>query len=767
VAAASGGSSSTPLGVLAARLNVLRAATGMSLRELQQHTHTSDSSLSRYFAGRIRPPWSVVETLCALANQDPAELRRLWMAAAVRMPAPLPAASAAPAPNPPLVPRQLPAAPRHFVGRSDVADAMARSLSAQGGALFAITGVGGIGKTSLALAWSHRMVGRFPDGQLYLNLRGFDPCNPPMTPTDAVTELLHALGVPPQRLPDTHERRLAAYRTLTADKKVLLVLDNAADSDQVRGLLPAGPECLTIVTSRNRLAGLIAGDGAQPLSLGPLSDDEAFTFLEARLGARRVEAEREALRSLVASCAGLPLALSILAARLALEPALDAAVLAARLRDDRAALSELDVGETTVDVRAVFSWSYQRLSPDAAALFIRLGLHPGPTVSVETAAVLAPAPLTATAAIHELEAAHLLMTGSDGRLRFHDLIRLYAAELAESELDQGARHDVRRQILDHYLHTAFHADRAIFPVRPAIVLSEPHPRSAPEVFDGPAGAAAWMHQERDVLVAATTLAAQNGFPEHAIALPWALTIPLDRAAAWRTMADLARLAVTAAEELGDRAASARAHCDLGYALQRMGDEGEALSQLEQARTIWGGLGDRPGLARVERNLAIIHESRGTYAEALTHAVEALRHSRAAGPPNAIAAALTAVAWFHVLCGQFDEALARAGEALAMHRAAGNGPGEASVLNTMAMAYQRLGRLDEAMIHYRSSAKQYADQGDRYYEALALARIAEVQDTLGEEELARATRETAWLIVDELGLSDDEPFYKQFPLTARR
>jgi DNA-binding SARP family transcriptional activator/transcriptional regulator with XRE-family HTH domain len=335
----------------------------------------------------------------------------------------------------PIVPRQLPSPTPHFAGRSGELTALAklmdRAARKKVAAAFAIGGTVGVGKSALGLHWAHLVADRFPDGQLYMNLRGFDPSDVPVTPAEALCGLFDALQVPNEHIPASLEGQASLYRSVLAGKRMLVVLDNARGSEQVRPLLPGCPGCLVLVTSRSRLTGLVAVDGAQPVMLDELGENEARELLASRLGPDRVAAEPDATRDLVRLCARLPLALAIIAARAAVRPYLSLRMLADELRDPSTRLDALETEEAAVCVRAAFSWSFKQLSAVAARMFVLLGAHPGPDISVPAAASLAGVPdRAARGALDQLVHAGLVAEHACGRYAFHDLLRAYAAEQA-------------------------------------------------------------------------------------------------------------------------------------------------------------------------------------------------------------------------------------------------------------------------------------------------------------------------------------------------
>ena len=369
------------------------------------------------------------------------------------------------------VPRQLPTRVPHFAGRAGelaqldaVLDAAAsdQAVGATGVVISAIGGTAGVGKTALALHWAHRVAHRFPDGQLYANLRGFDAGNgKPADPADILRGFLDALGVHPERLPADVEGLAGLYRSVVAGRRMLVLLDNAADVAQVRPLLPASPECLVIVTSRRELAALAAREGARLLQLDVLSEQEANELLVTRLGKERAAEEPWAVTQLATLCARLPLALSVVVARAAAAPKLPLSSLAAELTELGERLDGLDAGDPAANVRTVLSLSYRHLPETAARMFRLLGLHPGPDISAAAAASLAGVPVAAArVALRDLTRASLLMEVVPGRFAFHDLLRAYAAE--QPTTAAGVANTTRR-MLDHYLHTAHRAHRVLYP----------------------------------------------------------------------------------------------------------------------------------------------------------------------------------------------------------------------------------------------------------------------------------------------------------------
>jgi DNA-binding SARP family transcriptional activator len=362
-----------------------------------------------------------------------------------------------PPPPGPGRPAQLPADVPAFTGRREECIGLDDVLSGGEASvmrLVAITGAPGMGKTALAVHWGHQVRDRFPDGQLFVNLHGYSAM-PALRPLEAMSYLLTALGVPGEQVPSTVEPAAAVYRSLLADRRMLVLLDNAGDAEQVRPLLPGSAGCAVLVTSRDQLSGLVAGDGAHPLTLGPITTDEARALLTRRLGADRVLAEPQAVDDVIDHCAGLPLALTIAAARAAARPQFRLAAIADELREARGGLDAFTGADPATDLRAVFSWSYRTLPTDAARLFRLLGLHPGPTIATAAAASLVGLPIGQVhPLLAELTRAHLLSEHAPARFTFHDLLRAYAVERGRAEDREPDRQAAIDRLYDHHLDAA-------------------------------------------------------------------------------------------------------------------------------------------------------------------------------------------------------------------------------------------------------------------------------------------------------------------------
>ena len=481
--------------------------------------------------------------------------------------------AATPGPTRPVVPRQLPAPPRLFTGRLPDLTALTQNLDVRSGAgaavvVSAIGGIGGIGKSWLALHWAYQHLDRFPDGQLHVNLRGFDPTGQPTLPTNALRGILDALGVAPAAIPLELDAQVGLYRSLVTDKHMLIVLDNAANAAQVVPLLPGSPTCVVLVTSRDRLTGLVTGYGARTLDLGGLDEAEARELLARHLGYERLAAEPHAVTELLACCAGLPLAISIVAARANAHPEFPLAVLADELGDQSSRLDGLGSGDA--GLRAVLSWSVYALSPRAAAVFGLLGLANGPDISLPAVASLTALPLAdVRVVLRELEHAYLVQQPAPGRYRMHDLVRLFAVSQAHHDLPETVHTATVRRLVDFYLHTAHGAQRLLQPLLPLIELDAPAIGCQPHPLDDQTTALAWFTAEDSNLLASQHLAAARGWADDVWRMAWILTTFLYRQGRFRAALATWQAAQTAAGQL-DPAAQTSVHQLLGQHLRGTG-----------------------------------------------------------------------------------------------------------------------------------------------------------------------------------------------------
>ena len=641
----------------------------------------------------------------------------------------------------PLAPRQLPAAVPNFAGRAAELADLTKALD-DGGAggvrIMTITGVAGVGKTSLAVHWAHQAAPCFPDGQLYVDLRGFDPSGAPVAAADAIRGFLTALSVPAEMIPRAADAQVGLYRSLLADKRMLVVLDNARDPAQVRPLLPGSAGCMAVVTSRSWLAGLVAAEGACHLGLGVLDDAEAAELLTARLGNGRATAEPEALADLVALCAGLPVALVIVAARAIAQQHLPLRALAAELRAAKNRLDALTTGDSATDVRSVFSWSYLSLSGPAARLFRLAGLHPGPSLSSEAAASLAGMPLaTARRWLRELVSAGLIEERAPGRFAFHDLLREYAAERANSSGTQASRRAAIQRLLDHYLHTALAAGTLIkllpFRIAPAITIAGV---TLERFADRPA-AANWFETEHQALKGAIALAADLGFDLHACHLAVTLTGVLDQSARWADLAAYGGIALAAAQRADDREAQAHAERGLAGAFARLGRYDDSYVHLQNCLDQFTELKNVDGQAHAHLNLACLLHDMDDDQGALSHAHRACElFELLDGQHAGLAGALNTAGWLEASRGNTSRGLAYCQRALTLALAVDNRPLAALIWDSLGYVRRVLGEYEEAISCYQQAAAMLAELGAEFHRAQVLIGLGDTHETSGDSHAAR-------------------------------
>jgi DNA-binding SARP family transcriptional activator/Tfp pilus assembly protein PilF len=603
-----------------------------------------------------------------------------------------------------------------------------------------ISGTAGTGKTALAIRFGRQVAKRFPDGQLFVNLRGLDPSTPPMEPAEALRFFLDALGVPPHRIPADIEGRSALFRSLLDGRRMLIVLDNARNVAQVRPLLPGWPGSLVVVTSRNEMTGLVAAEGALPLTVDVLDDAEAHEMLTRRLGRDRVAAEPGAADEIIESCARLPLALGIAVGRAASRPKRPLTELAAELRDARGRLDALEAGDAVTNVRAVLSWSYDQLSEPAARMFRLLGVHPGPDISLSAAASLAGmARSEAGTALRELTRTHMVAEHLPARFTFHDLLRAYAADQAERCDPEPQRKASAHRVLDHYLHTAMAASHRFSPFRSPLQLAGPQPGVLPADVVDKEQAMAWFDAEVRVLLALIAYADANGFDTYAWQIPWTLGPFFNRRGRWQDYIATQETALAAARRLGDTLALAHAHHLLGHVQSQVGAYDAADPNFRKALDLFRELGDRGNEAVVLNGLAGMLEKQERYPEALAVALDALRMLKAVGHWWTQATLENGVGWLYAHLGQYDRALTHCQRALSLHRDSGHRGGTADTLDSIGYVYLHLGDIGQAKAHYTRAIEAYREIGAPFGEGNSLAGLGDALLAEGDP----AGTERAW------------------------
>jgi DNA-binding SARP family transcriptional activator/tetratricopeptide (TPR) repeat protein len=679
------------------------------------------------------------------------QLQQRILAAELAPAAPVPVAAAGQTTRH-VVPRELPGPVRHFTGRaaelaelSDLAAGGGRAL-----VICAVDGTAGVGKTALAIQWAHQVAGRFPDGQLYVNLRGYDPGEPVLA-ADALAGLLRTLGVPGEEIPGETEERARLYRSRLAGRRMLVLLDNARDADQVRPLLPGTPGCAVLVTSRDALAGLVARDGAARLDLDLLPLDDAVALLTELIG-EPARADPAAAAELARCCARLPLALRVAAELAAARPAVPLTGLVADLAGQQKLLDLLDAGDDPrTAVRAVFSWSYRQLSDEPARMFRLLGLHPGPDITVPAAASLAAlAEADARRLLQGLSRAHLIAEHVPGRYAFHDLLRAYAAEKARHIDSDGDRREATGRVLDHYLHTAAGAARLLVPTMEPVILALPQPGAG--ASKRPADhreALAWYEAEHQVLLAAIALAARSGFDSHAWQLPWAIAHFLQTRGHWQEWAATQRTALDAATRLGDTAAQAVSGRLLAKACTDLGDHDQARGHYASSLRLYQRLGNPLGEAKIQHSLGLAAERQGRFVDALGHAEQALRLYQAIGDKANEAEALNNVGWYQGLLGDYQQARAFCRQTLTLSSEAGNRWIEGHAWDSLGYAEHHLGNLAEAAACYQRALSLHREAGDRFSEAGTLTHLGETRHAAGQPAQARQAWQQALAILEDL------------------
>jgi tetratricopeptide (TPR) repeat protein len=646
--------------------------------------------------------------------------------------------------GPVVVPRQLPASVPVFVGRRGALRTLSQVLHEPSGAaaIIAIGGTAGVGKTALAVYWAHQVAAQFPDGQLYVNLRGFDPSAAPVTPAEAVAVLLAALDVPPQQLPASVDARLALYRSLLIGRRMLVVLDNARDAAQARPLLPGSPTCRVLVTSRTQLAGLVARESADLVTLDVLDADEARELLAARLGAARVAESDAAVDQIIEHCARLPLALCVIAARAALRPDLSLAGIAEELAVSRPALRRFEVGgDPAADVGAAFSWSYQWLTEPAKRMFRLLGLHPGPEISAAAAASLAGlAPEAAGVLLTELVDCCLLTRLPGDRYSFHDLLRAYAADRAEADEDGAERAAALRRMCDHYLHSAYHAALLAEPRQQLRPPPPAGPGVLPESMPHQQAAMDWFDREFGVLVGLVGLAAANGLDAHAMRLPLTLRQSLQRRGLWEDWESTHATALAVSERVDDPWTRAVLQLSLANCHVSRKRWEHAQELLHAALAVLAELDDRLGQAHCYVHLGRAAARRGRDDEAIELTWNAHRIYTAIDDPYGQAGCLINIGLWCLHLRDYEQSrrtLASARQLCAEH---GDHRGEAQAVGNLGLAYQGLGDYAQAVACHQRGAELFHAAGDLYFEAVVLAELGDAYRLAGDLAAAVAAWE---------------------------
>ena len=637
------------------------------------------------------------------------------------------------------VPAQLPPPIAGFVGRK----AELALLDSPAPPVTVLLGPPGVGKSALAVHWARAAGDLFPDGRLHLDLRGFADAEP-RDPADALRLLLESLGVEPDRMPAELDGRQALYRGRTSSLRLLVILDNARDDDQVLPLLPAGDRTRAVVTSRRRLTGLIAAVGARPIDLDVLAEDEAVELFHDRVGGAG-----PASADIVRACGRLPLAVTLAAARVRTSghPLATLAALHAELRRPANRLEALD------DLRAVFSWSYQGLTPAAARLFRLLGLVAGPDVALAAASALAGRPAVAgRRLLRELAEAALVTEPVPGRFAMTDLIRAYAGELARATDPAADRRAALTRLMDHYTHTAYQADLVLNPTRAPIpmTLSAPSDDSRPSPLLDMKAALAWLAGERETLLAAVRQARDEGLDTQAWQLSWALDSFLHEERRWDDEGAAWAVALDSAATLADGPALAYAYSFLAVADGRRQRFDEAQANMARALDLVEKAGDTAGAAECRFILSYLWWLQGDQERALAEAGAALDLFRTLDDPIWEGKAALAVGWYHAQRGEAATALPYYTEALALQQRAGDWENESIIRDVLGLLLQFTGEHDEAARHFEEGLRLSRRTGNPAVEAQLLTHLGDLYEGLGDAATAVERWREAYEILSDLG-----------------
>jgi DNA-binding SARP family transcriptional activator/uncharacterized protein YjbI with pentapeptide repeats len=665
-----------------------------------------------------------------------------------------------------VMPRQLPAGVRHFAGRDaellELDQVLSDALKTRAATVVVITGTAGVGKTSLALHWAHRVAGDFPDGQLHVNLRGYDPSGAPVTPAEAIRILLNGLGVAREQVPDTQEAQAGLYRSLMAEGRMLIVLDNARDADQVRPLLPGGSGCLALITSRSALSGLVAAVGAYPVPLGLLAEPDAQALLAARLGAERTSAEPVAVSQITGLCSRLPLALAITAARAAAKPALPLSALARELAGEQDRLDALDTGDQSTSARAVFSWSYRQLAELPAQMFRLLGSHPGPDVSVAAAASMASVTRSqARRTLAELAAVSLLTEHAPGRYVLHDLLHAYAAEQpastqpagtqppADTQPPAGERRRARARLVDHYLHAAHAGALLLAPLGHPIVLAQPLPGVIPEQLSSHDEALAWFRAELHVLLAMVKLSESAGLDAAAWQLPWCLRSFLDGQGLWQDWAAVNQIALGAAERLQDHNGLGWTHHRMAQVCSLRGAIADGIAHNQQALTHFELAGNVAGQGSAHLGMCIACGRLEDHGAALYHGEHALKLFRSARDRIGEAYMLHLVGLELARLGSAEQGRDHCSQAVELYGELGDLGGMADAWHSLGTVHRQMTEYVEAIACFQQALMLSAELGDLWGQAYCLIHVGDAHDAAGDLLGARETWQQALELLGDL------------------
>ncbi|RSS32165.1 helix-turn-helix domain-containing protein [Streptomyces sp. WAC05858] len=653
-------------------------------------------------------------------------------------------------------PQQLPPQAAYFTGRTAELSKLDSLLGSDKSAplstivVTTIAGTAGIGKTSLAVRWAHSAQHRFPDGQLYINLRGYDP-DPPLTPGHALDFFLRSLGLPAERIPQDVEAMAGMYRSALAGRRVLVVLDNASTPEQVRPLLPNDPRCMVVVISRNRLSGLVARDGAHRVTLDVLTPYEAASLMGEIIGSNRVNAEPDAVIQLAQQCAYLPLALRVAAERVAGRPHLTVSDLAEELAVEHSRLDTLaaDDDEATA-VRTVLSWSYHALPPEAARVFRLLALHPGPDISLNAVAALTGiTPTEAGQQLDVLVAVHLLAASRRDRFQFHDLLRAYASERVNTDEPAEPRDIATQRLFNWYLHTAHAALFALNPHHPELPIDPVNPDCRPPGFTDHEHARSWFAVEHANLMAIIRHAPTTG--QHTIG--WQLPQVVDGYLADYCQVNdsiaIHQLGLACAQQLDHQLGQSWAYCHLGEAYERARQYDEAIDCLQHGLAIARKIGDGFGEQAKLIDLGSVYNKLGLYSTAADHSRQALAICRAMDHKRNEGLSLTQLGSALLGMGELDQAMIHLHQSLKISNKLGSAHLQAFTLQSMAEVFRKRGQDVDAVDHLKKAAALYQEQRVSIQFAEILKNLGIALNGMGRTCEAQDVWEEALAVLIEL------------------
>ncbi|MFF5258010.1 tetratricopeptide repeat protein [Actinomadura viridis] len=733
---------------LAARLRLLHELSGRGVRALARDTGLSSSSLSRYLSGQTVPPWTAVIALCRLVKRDPRPLRPLWERASNPLPAPPKASRQVQPPSPPAgaprpprndLPRDVP----DFTGReAQLAAVLAAVESDQ---VVSIDGMAGVGKTCLAVHAAHRLAAGHPDAQLYVDLHGFTAGREPLGPEPALRTLLAALDVPSEKIPQEGgvEPLAAFWRAELAHRRAVVVLDNAADADQVRPLLPGAGPSVALITSRNRLLGL---EEVPPVSLDVLTPQESAELLARASGdpggsGGRLARDPESAAEVLRLCGHLPLALRLAAARLRHRPGWTVGILVERMAE----------GATEFDT--AFAMSVRQLDRAQRRFFRSLGLLPGSTFDEYVAAALAGLPLrTARAMLEDLLDAHLVQQPAAGRYRLHDLVRQHARQAAAEQDPPAELEQALGRVLDYYVHAAAAADAAMSYVSPIREPSAGRPPAELPAFTGKHAALFWFATEYSNLMAVFEAAVAAGADVHVCELPRYMRAFFARRCGTTHLNVLFERSLVAAQRLGDPLQVAEAYSDLGFARYNAGRMAEAGAAYEAAAPLVSGAGDTRSEAELTMRRGYLSWDEGHVEEPLDLFRLAGELYADAGCPMGAAHATAYEAWALLQLGHREKAASLAREALDVPHADPAWPPTLTARITLGVAIAHE-EPDEAIGLLQQALASAREDGHKHNEAWCLNCLGVALRQIGRYEDALASHRQAFALLDELFKED--------------